>query len=205
MFRGRKATEGTPSVKVNTKLPAALSGAAALLLALSACGGDDTGKKQDSWAKGVCDQAAAQINRINNASTALSKVPGNGDPKAVKAADSQNFQTISAAYAALVGIFNTAGPAPGDKGAEYQKNAVAVFTGLSGKYGALKKQTDSLDTGDRQKFADGLGSVSANLNTVVTQGQQQLGTLSQGDMGKALAKQPGCQTVSGGAASPSAS
>lgn len=204
MFRGGEATEGIRPVKVNTKLSATLGCGAALLLAVGACGGDSTGKKQDDWAKGVCGQAAAQIAKINNASTALSQVPGSGDPKTVKAADAQNFQTISAAYVALAGIFNAAGPAPGDNGAAYQKNAVAVFTGLSGKYADLKKQTDNLPTGDRQKFADGLSAVSTNLNTVVSQGQKQLDTLSQGDMGKALAKQPGCQKVSG-TASPSAS
>lgn len=189
-------------MKVTNTFMAALSGAA-LLLALSGCGGDDTGKKQDAWAKGVCDQAAAQITRINAASTALSKVPGSGEPEAVKAADALNFQTIAGAYASLAGIVNAAGPAPGDDGAAYQKNAVSVFTGLSGQYADLKKQTDGLDTSDRQKFADGLNGVSTQLTKVVANGRQQLDTLSQGDMGKALAKQPGCQRVSGSATSSS--
>lgn len=188
--------------KVTARLSAALCGGTALLLALSACGGDDTGKKRDEWAKGVCDRATAQFTRIGQASTALSEVPSNGDPKTVQAADSQSFQTISAAYMSLAGTFNAAGAAPGSDGATYQKNAVAVFTTLSGKYADLKKQTDSLVTSDRQKFATGLGSVSDNLNAVVAQGRQQLKTLGQGDMGNALARQPGCQRVS---ATPSAS
>ncbi|WP_225850867.1 small secreted protein [Streptomyces sp. HPF1205] len=194
-------------MKVTTKLSAALCGGTALLLALSACGGDDTGKKRDEWAKGVCDQATTQFTKISDASTALSKVPSNGAPATVKAADAQSFQTISAAYTSLAGIFNSAGPAPGSDGAAYQKNAVAAFTALSGQYADLKKQTDNLVTSDRQKFADGLGSVSTNLNTVVAQGQQRLKTLSQGDMGQALAKQPGCRRVSGTAtpASPASS
>lgn len=191
-------------MKVTTKLSAALCGGAVLLLALSACGGDDTGKKRDEWAKGVCDQAATQFGRISDASTALGRVPSNGDPKTVQAADAQSFQTISAAYTSLAGIFHAAGPAPGSDGAAYQTDAAAAFTTLSGKYADLKKQTDNLVTSDRQKFADGLGSVSANLNTVVAQGQQQLKTLSQGDVGNALAKQPGCRRVPG-TASPAAS
>jgi hypothetical protein len=190
-------------VKATTKLWAALCGGTVLLLALSGCG-DDTGKKRDEWAKGVCGQATTQFSRISDASTALSKVPSNGDPKAVRTADAQSFQTISAAYASLAGIFNAAGPAPGSDGTTYQKNAVAAFTTLSGKYAGLKKQTDNLVTSDRQKFAAGLGAVSVNLNTVVAQGQQQLRTLGQGDMGKALAEQPGCRRVSG-TASPIAS
>ncbi|MBM9505737.1 small secreted protein [Actinacidiphila acididurans] len=184
-------------MKATTKLSAALCGGTALLLALTGCGGDSTGKKRDTWSKGVCDQAATQFSRINEAGTVLSKVPGNADPKTVKAADSQNFQAVSAAFTSLAGIFNAADPAPGSDGPQYQKNAVAAFTALSGKYADLKKQADALDTSDRQKFADGLSSLSAGLNGTIAQGQQQLKTLNVGDMGKALAKQPGCQKISG--------
>ena len=95
MFRGREATEGTQPVKVNNKLWAALSGAVALLAlsSLSACcGSDDTGKKLDAWAKGVCDQAAAQTKKINDANTAITKVDSAASPQDVKAADAAAFQ-----------------------------------------------------------------------------------------------------------------
>ncbi len=182
---------------------AALTGAA-LLLAVSACG-DDSGKKLNDWAKGVCDQAQTQVKKIDDANTSISKVNSGGAPKDVKAADSAAFQSISDAYKSLAQIFSSAGPAPkGDEGKTFQQNAVSVFTNLSSQYAGLKKQVDGLDTSDQAKFADGLRGVSDSLNQTTSNGEKSLTTLRQGDAGKALAKQPGCQRVSG-TASPTAS
>ncbi|MEW1858934.1 small secreted protein [Streptomyces sp. NBC_00669] len=194
-------------MKVKKKFLAALSGGAAVLLAVSACGGDDTGKKQDDWAKGVCDQAQVQLNKINTANTSFGKVDSGGKPQDVKSADSAAFQSISDAYKSLAGIFGKAGAAPGDDGAKFQQNAVNVFNQQSAQYAALKKQVDGLDTSDQAKFAAGLGDVSTSLKQTAANGQKSLDTLRQGDMGKALAQQPGCQGVSGGStsASPTAS
>src|SRR5882757_2841575 len=205
MFRGRKAMEGTHPVKVNNRLLAALCGATAVLLAVSGCSSDDTGKKRDAWAKGVCDLAAVQIKKIDDANTAISKVDSGGTPQDVKTADAAAFQSISDAYKSLSGIFSTAGPAPGgDEGTTFQQNAVSVFSALSTQYASLKEQVDGLVTSDQSKFADGLQTVSDSLNKTTTAAQTSLSTLQQGDTGKALAKQPGCQQVSG-SGSPSAS
>jgi len=196
--------EGTHPVKVNNRLLVALSGATAVLLAVSGCS-DDTGKKRDEWAKGVCDQAATQIKKINDANTAISQVDSGGTPQDVKTADAAAFQSISDAYKSLSGIFSTAGPAPGgDEGTTFQQNAVSVFSALSTQYASLKEQVDGLVTSDQSKFADGLQTVSDSLNKTTTAAQASLSTLQQGDTGKALAKQPGCQQVSG-SGSPSAS
>lgn len=191
-------------MKVKKKLLAALSGGAAVLLAVSACGGDDTGKKQDDWAKGVCDQAEVQLNKINAANTSFGKVDSGGKPQDVKSADSAAFQSISDAYKSLAGIFSKAGAAPGgDDGKKFQQNAVSVFNQQSAQYAALKKQVDGLDTSDQAKFAAGLAGVSTSLKQTAANGQKSLDTLRQGDMGKALAQQPGCRGVSGGSASAS--
>lgn len=137
MFRGRDATEGTQPVKVNKKLPSALCVGAAVLLAVSGCSSDGTGKQRDEWAKGVCDQAASQIARIDAANTSLSKVDSAGTPKDVQKADAAAFQTISDSYASLAGIFTKAGAAPGgNDGKTYQQNAVAAFNSLSSQYAA---------------------------------------------------------------------
>jgi hypothetical protein len=191
-------------VKLNHKLGAALAGAA-VLLALSACSSDDTGKKLDSWAKGVCDQAAAQTKKINDANTAITKVDSGGSPEAIKTADSAAFQQISDAYKSLAGIFSQAGAAPGSDGEQFQQKAVTSLTTLSTQYAGLKKQVDALDTTDQTKFAAGLQGVSNSLKQTTADGEQALSALREGDQGKALAKQPGCQSVSGTTASPSAS
>jgi hypothetical protein len=204
MFRGGRATEGIHPVKVNKKLLAALCGTSAMLLALSGCGGNNTGKQLDTWAKGVCDLAAGQIKKIDDANTAISKVDSGGKPQAVKTADSAAFRTISDAYKSLAGIFSSAATAPGGtQGQQSQQNAVTVFNGLSSQYAALKKQVDGLNTSDQSKFADGLKGVSDSLNKTTAGAQTSLDTLRQGATGNALAKQPGCQQVAG--ASPSAS
>ncbi len=202
-FRGRDATEGTQPVKLNHRLGAALSGAV-VLLALSACSSDDTGKKLDTWAKGVCDQTAAQTKKINDANTALTKVDSGGRPQDVRTADSAAFQQISDAYKSLAGVFSRAGAAPGSKGDQFQQKAVTSFTTLSTQYASLKKQVDALDVTDQNKFAAGLQGVSDSFKQAGTDGEQALSALRQGDQGKALAKQPGCQSVPG-TASPTAS
>jgi hypothetical protein len=189
-------------VKVKKKFLTALSGGAAVLLAVSACGGDSTAKKQDDWAKGVCDQAEVQLNKIDTANASFGKVDSGGKPQDVKTADSAAFQSISDAYKSLAGIFSKAGAAPGDDGAKFQQNAVSVFNQQSAQYAALKKQVDGLDTSDQGKFAAGLGSVSTALQKTAANGQKSLDTLRKGDMGKALAQQPGCHGVAG--TSPSA-
>lgn len=191
-------------MKVNTKALAVLSGAA-LLLALSGCGGDDSGKKQDAWAKSVCDPAQAQLKKIDDANASLAKVDSAGTPADVKNADSAAFQNISSAYASLARVFQQAGPAPkGDDGQKFQQNAVTVFTNLSTQYEGLKKQVDALPTDDQAKFADGLQGVSTNLKKVSADGEAAKASLRTGDAGKALAKQPGCTSVAG-TASPTSS
>ena len=57
----------------------------------------------------------------------------------------------------------------------------------------LRKQVDALPVTDQAKFADGLKSVSDNLAKVSKSGEQALDTLRQGEVGQAMAKQPGCQ------------
>jgi hypothetical protein len=189
---------------VTNKFTAALTGAALVLAlgSLSACG-DDGNKELDSWAKTVCDQAAAQVTKINDANTAITKVDSAGKPLDVRRADSAAFAQIAAAYASLAGIVNQAGDPPVDKGAALKKGAVSDLTKLSVSYVALQKQVDALNIADQAKFAAGLKLVSESLAKVSKSGEQALDTLRQGELGTAMAKQPGCQQ--GGTVSPSAS
>jgi len=189
---------------VTNKFTAALTGAALVLAlgSLSACG-DDGNKELDSWAKTVCDQAAAQVTKINDANTAITKVDSGGKPLDVRRADSAAFAQIAAAYASLASIVNQAGDPPVDKGAALKKGAVSDLTKLSVSYVALQKQVDALNIADQAKFAAGLKVVSESLAKVSKSGEQALDTLRQGELGTAMAKQPGCQQ--GGTVSPSAS
>lgn len=189
---------------MTNKFAAALTGAALVLTlgSLSACG-DSGNKELDTWAKTVCDQASVQVKNINDANTAIAKIDSGGKPLDVRRADSAAFAQISAAYASLASIVNKAGDPPVDKGATLKKDAVSDLTKLSASYTALQKQVDGLNIADQAKFAAGLKAVSASLATVSKSGEQALDTLRQGELGTAMAKQPGCQQ--GGTVSPSAS
>ncbi|MDJ0374844.1 small secreted protein [Streptomyces sp. H10-C2] len=177
---------------MNKKLLAALSGAA-LLLALSGCSSDNSNKKLDAWAKTVCDQASAQTKKINDANTAITKVDKNGKPADVKAADSAAFQQISDAYKSLADIVSKAGAPPVDKGADQQKNSIADLTKASAAYAAVKSKVDGLDAGDQAKFADGLTAASVEADKANKTAEAALNTLRNGDVGKAMSSQQGCQ------------
>ncbi|MDF9814661.1 small secreted protein [Streptomyces sp. SPB162] len=182
------------------KLVGALSGAA-LLLALTGCGSDDSNDKLDAWAKTVCDQASAQTKQINDANTAITKVDKNGKPADVKAADSEAFQQISEAYKSLADIVSKAGAPPIDNGAAQQKDTVADLAKASAAYAAVKTKVDGLDTADQGKFADGLTAASEQADTANKTAESALNTLRKGEVGKAMANQTGCKTP----AAPSAS
>ncbi len=192
--------EGTNPV--NKKLVAALSGGAALLLALTGCSEDNT-KKLDNWAKSFCDPAQAPFKQIQDANAAMQTADsGNTDSKKVQQTDSAAFQKISDAYGQLAKSLDKAGAPPSEGGQDAQKNAVKELNSLSAGYKDLKKQVDGLDTGDKLKFADGLRNLSTGINKLNAKSEQAFKKLEAGDVGKAMARQKGCQNQ-GGSAGPS--
>ncbi|MEW1655976.1 MULTISPECIES: small secreted protein [unclassified Streptomyces] len=179
---------------MNKKLVAALSGGAALLLALTGCGSDNSGEKLNSWAKSFCDPAEAPFKQIQAANAAMQTADsGNTDSKKVQQTDSAAFQKISDAYAKLATSLDKAGAPPTEGGEDAQKNAVKELNSLSKGYADLKKQVDGLDTGDKLKFADGLRSLSDGINKLNAKSEQAFKKLEAGDVGKAMAQQKGCQ------------
>ncbi|MFE0376614.1 small secreted protein [Streptomyces inhibens] len=181
---------------MNKKLVAALSGGAALVLALTGCS-DDSGKKLNNWAKTFCDPAQAQFKQIQDANAAMQTADsGNTDSKKVQQTDSAAFQKISQAYASLAKSLEKAGPPPTDEGQKAQQNAVKELNSLSKGYAGLQKQVNNLDTSDKLKFADGLRDLSNGINKLNKQSEQAFKNLEAGDVGTAMAKQKGCQNQS---------
>ncbi|MFJ9415317.1 small secreted protein [Streptomyces sp. NPDC101227] len=188
---------------MNKKLVAALSGGAALLLALTGCS-DDSNKELDSWAKKFCDPAQAQFKAIQDANAAMQATEGGStDSKKIQQTDSAAFQKISQAYASLATSLDKAGAPPSDGGQDAQKNAVNELKSLSKGYESLKKQIDSLSTQDKAKFAAGLSDLSEGIKKLNTQSEQAFKKLESGDVGKAMANQKGCQSQ-GGSSGPTA-
>ncbi|MFI8517769.1 small secreted protein [Streptomyces sp. NPDC085481] len=178
---------------MNKKLAAALSGGAVLVLALSGCS-DDEGDKVNDWAKTFCDQAQPQIQKRANANQLIISTAADSKPVTIKAADSKAFQDIADADRALAKAVEAAGAPPVDNGEKIQQDAIKELNATAVAYDGLKKQVDALDTSNQQKFADGLKVVSDNLAKIQNMDQDAVAKLQAGDLGQAMAKQPGCQT-----------
>ncbi|MFE5295025.1 small secreted protein [Streptomyces sp. NPDC056632] len=178
---------------MNKKLAAALSGGAVLMLVLSGCS-DDEGDKVNDWAKTFCDQAQPQIQKRANANQLIISTAADSKPATIKAADSKAFQDIAAADRALAKAVEAAGAPPVDNGEKIQQDAIKELNATAVAYDGLKKQVDALDATNQQKFADGLKVVSDSLAKIQTMDQDAVAKLQAGELGQAMAKQPGCQT-----------
>ncbi|MFJ6995445.1 small secreted protein [Streptomyces sp. NPDC003090] len=202
---------------MNKKLAAALSGGAVLVLALSGCSGDeveDEGKKVEAWAKTFCEQARTPLQKRAGAQQTIISTAADSKPADVQAADSKAFQDIADSNRALAKAVQSAGVPPVDSGEKLHQDAVKELNSTATAYEGLRKQVDALDTKDQQKFADGLKGVADSLKRIEKMDQDALGKLQTGELGGAMARQPGCQkakpsaaptTTSGPAAKPGGS
>ncbi|MFR9795162.1 small secreted protein [Streptomyces sp. MS06] len=199
--------EGTNPV--NKKLAAALSGGAVLVLALSGCSSDNNNEKLDAWAKQVCDAVQPQARKIADANAAIQKQTSDtSTPEQVKKTDSQAFQDMSEAYKAIGAAVSKAGAPDVENGEKKQQDAVKELNTISVKYASLQKQVDALNTKDQAKFADGLKGIATELDKLSRSGNDALQNLEEGDVGKAMSRQPSCRSATAPAspqASPSAS
>ncbi|WP_189709348.1 small secreted protein [Streptomyces anandii] len=199
--------EGTKPV--NKKLAAALSGGAVLALALTGCGDNSADNKNDAlntWAKQVCEAVQPQAKKIEAASAAIQKQTSDNSPTtAVQKTDAQAFQDMSDAYKAIGAAVSRAGSPNVDNGSKKQQDAVKELNDLSASYVSLKQQVDKLDTKDQAKFADGLKGIATQLDKLSKTGSDALKNLEEGDVGKAMARQPTCKSASGSASAPATS
>ncbi|MFD8868137.1 small secreted protein [Streptomyces sp. NPDC059590] len=190
---------------MNKKLVAALSGGAALVVALTGCGGGgESNKKVNDWAKTVCDEVQPQLKKIQAANASIQAASDEQDSKKLQQTDSEAFGDISEAYAALAKAVQNAGAPPVKGGEQTQKQAVKELNSTSKAYKDLQTTVDKLDTSDKAKFAAGLKGIADELNKLSNSGDKALQKLQEGEVGKAMAKQPGCQKPKGtSTASPS--
>jgi hypothetical protein len=182
--------EGTKPV--NKKLGVALSGGAALVLALTGCS-SDSDKQANDWAKQVCDDVQPQLKKIQGANTAISSVVNEQDSTKLQQTDSTAFGQISQAYSELAKAVKGVGAPPVDNGKKIQGQAVDELNSTSTAYSNLQKSVDKLDTSDKAKFAQGLQGIADELDKLSKSGDQALKKLQEGKVGSAMAKQPGCQ------------
>ncbi|URM90372.1 small secreted protein [Streptomyces sp. MRC013] len=187
---------------MNKKLAAALSGGAVLVLALSGCSGDeaDDGKKVEAWAKTFCDQAKPQIQKRADAQQTIISTAADGKPADVQAADSKAFRDIADTDKALAKAVESAGVPPVENGEKLRQDAIRELNATATAYEGLRKQVDALDPSDQQKFADGLQGVAKGLKRIEKMDQDALARLQSGELGRAMAEQPGCRKAKPSAA-----
>jgi hypothetical protein len=194
---------------VNRKVAAALTGTALVALTATGCGGDDNGKKLDAWAKSVCDSVRTPYDTAQAALRDMGRVVPGEKPADLQKRLSQDMSTAAASYDKLANAVNGAGAPPVDNGGDLAKQATRDLKGSASSYQDLKKKVDALDTKDQAKFASGLRDLGNDTQVLGKTSSTGLSKLQRGDLGKAIAKQPGCQpgTASGspssGASAPS--
>ncbi|MFC0601917.1 small secreted protein [Streptomyces palmae] len=185
---------------MNKKLVTALSGGAALVLALSGCGGGgEDDKKVDAWAKTVCDDIQPQLKKIQSANAAIQRAEDEQDSKKLQQTDAQAFQEIAEAYRALGSSVQKAGAPPVDDGAQTQKAAVKELNGTAKAYEDLKTTVEKLNTSDKSEFAAGLKGIVEELKKLSTSGGKALAQLQAGKVGTSMSQQKGCQRPTGAA------
>lgn len=182
---------------MNKKLAAALSGGAALVVALSGCG-DDSAEKTDAWAKKVCGQVGPQVNKINKASKTMQEASDDREKsgKEIQQTDSKAFQQNADAYKTLANTVRKAGVPPVDNGKKIQQDSVKSLNSISSKYADLKKEIDDLDASKPEALYKGLRGIAPKLDSLGKNGGQAVQKLQSGDLGEAMAKQDGCKRAS---------
>ncbi len=194
--------EGTNPV--NKKLAAALSGGAVLVMALAGCS-DDGNKKLDDWASNLCGQIQPQLEKSVKAQQAIISTAADGNREEIKKVDSASFQASADAYTAIADALEKAGPPPVDDGKTIQADTIKELNKAAAAYEALKKQSDAMDAADDspegvKKFSDDLKKIADELGKIQDEGADALKSLTEGEVGEAIADQPECSVES---ASPS--
>ncbi|AYV29040.1 small secreted protein [Streptomyces sp. CJ_13] len=181
---------------MNKKIAAAVSGGAVLMLVLSGCGGDDSDKKAEAWAKKVCDAWQPELRKIETANADIKRVSSESNkPEEVQKTDSEAFQTMSDSYKTMGAALTGAGVPPAKEGQATQDAAVKGFADTSKGYADLKAKVDALDVKDQNKFAEGLKDVANGLAEATKGGEEALAKLKAGGLDKVMNSQKGCQVT----------
>ncbi|BFV58446.1 hypothetical protein KCMC57_up35500 [Kitasatospora sp. CMC57] len=180
-----------------------------LLLAAAAvgCGGGNDTAALDSWAKKVCDSVQAPIGQSQTALADTAKVvPGEAPPE-LQQRLATDLGVLAATDQQLADAISKAGAPKTEGGATVQQGAVDELKKASQGYLEVQQKLTALPNTEQAKFADGLRSIGDQIQRLAQQSTAALTKVQSGELGTALAKQPGCKaapktspSASGGAA-----
>ncbi|MFD4532778.1 hypothetical protein ACFWNL_11355 [Kitasatospora sp. NPDC058397] len=180
------------------------------LLAFGAvgCGGDDNGKQLESWASNVCGSAKDPIVQAQAALADTAQVKTGETPTELQKRLSTDIGRLAKTNQDIAAAITAAGVPKVKDGANLQKDAVAELTKAADGYQDIQKKLDAVTNTDQSKFADGLRSISDQIQQLASLSTQAQGKLQRGDLGAAMAKQDGCKPAAaapgGASATPSA-
>ncbi|MER8103173.1 hypothetical protein [Kitasatospora sp. NPDC094016] len=180
------------------------------LLAFGAvgCGGDDNGKQLESWASNVCGSAKDPIVQAQAALADTAQVKTGETPTELQKRLSTDIGRLAKTNQDIAAAITAAGVPKVKDGANLQKDAVDELTKAADGYQDIQKKLDAVTNTDQSKFADGLRSISDQIQQLASLSTQAQGKLQRGDLGAAMAKQDGCKPAAaapgGASATPSA-
>ncbi|WP_052433067.1 hypothetical protein [Streptacidiphilus carbonis] len=179
--------------------------APAALLALGAAGcSSGNGAKLDAWAKTVCTGLQTPVQQSNTAIADIGAVKTGESPKDLQTRLAADLGSLATANTRIAQTVQQAGAPAADNGAQTQADAVTELNQAAGGYTKVQQTVQALPSGDQAKFAAGLKGVSDQVQQLAELSTGALTKLQTGDMGTALAKQPGCKSVSATSASSAA-
>lgn len=170
--------------------------AAGALLAFGAVACSDNSEQLNSWAGSVCSAAKGPIAQAAAALADTGRVSEGEDPDQLRKRLSGDIAVLGQANRQIAAAVDKAGAPEVDHGADLQKQAVGELGEAAAGYQDVQHKVDSLATGDQAKFADGLKSVGDQVQQLAQLSSTAIARLQDGDLGQAIAKQPGCRTAS---------
>lgn len=171
------------------------------LLAFGAVGcGDDNSKQLESWAANVCGAAKDPIAQAQTALADTGQVKTGEAPGELQKRLSADIGRLAKTNQDIAAAIDSAGAPKVDDGGTLQKDTVAELNKAADGYLDVQKKLDALSNDDQAKFADGLRSVSDQLQQLASLSTQAQAKLQRGDLGAAMAKQEGCKPGSAAAA-----
>ncbi len=168
----------------------------AVLLAFgaTACSGDNT-KQLDAWAVTLCGGMQTPVQQADAALADTGAVRSGETPAALQTRLAADLGTLSGANSQIAQAVQKAGAPKVDNGAKTQASAIAELTQAANGYTSVQQAVAALPVSDQAKFAAGLKGVGDKLQQLAELSTSALQQLQAGDLGTALAKQPGCKSV----------
>lgn len=173
--------------------------AALLALGVTACASGN-GPALDAWAKTVCGGVQGPVQAAATALADTGTVKSGESPKDLQSRLAADFGTLATANTGIAQAVQQAGVPKVDTGAQIQADAVTELNQAAGGYTQVKQTVEQLPATDQAKFAAGLKGVSDQVQRLSGLSTSALRKLQSGDLGGALAKQPGCKSVPGAVA-----